>query len=78
VEYSIDRFDEIVAFFQAWTETDARDWSAGGDASYESQGVTVRGTVWDSTASHVGVTDCSSVDGSGGFDAVCVQITDEG
>lgn len=77
VEYSADRYEEIVAFYGAWTSTDSRAWS-GGDSSYESQGQTVRGNIWDSTASHIGVADCRAGGGSGDFDAVCVQITDEG
>jgi hypothetical protein len=73
VEYSSDRYDEIVGFYTDWTASDSRDW-LGGDSSYDSGGSTVRGYVWDSTASHIGVTDCAM----GGSEAVCLQITDEG
>jgi hypothetical protein len=77
VEYSADRYDEIFAFYDDWTSSDSRDWS-GGDSYDESQGQTVRGAIWDSTASRIGISDCKAGGGAGEFDAVCVQITDEG
>ena len=78
VSYSADRYDEIVTFYDEWTSNDSRDWFPGRDSSYDSQGATVRGNIWDSSGSHIGLSDCVAGGGSEDFDAVCVQITDEG
>jgi len=69
-EYSLDEFDEIVAFYTDWAETDPRDWS-GRDSSFESQGTTVRAALWDGPASRISVVECA-----GDSDAVCVEISD--
>jgi len=75
VEYSADRYDEIVNFYNDWTLTDSRDWN-GGDSSYESQGAVVRGSLWDSQASRFGVADCVAGGGTGEFNAACVEISE--
>jgi hypothetical protein len=75
VEYSADRFDEIVDFYSGWTVTDSRDWS-GRDSSYESQDAVVRGWLWDSQASRFGVSDCVAGGGAGAFNAACVEISE--
>ena len=69
-EYSPDAFDEIVAFYTDWAETDPRDRS-GGDSSFESQGTTVRAALWNGPASRISVVECA-----GDSDAVCVEISD--
>jgi hypothetical protein len=75
VEYSADRYDEIVNFYNDWAVADSRDWS-GGDSSYESQGALVRGWIWDSQASRFGVADCVAGGGAGAFNAACVEISE--
>ena len=44
VEFSSDRYDEVVTFYNDWTTADSEDWS-GHDSGFESQGVTVRGNI---------------------------------
>lgn len=68
-EYSLG-FDEIVAFYTDWAETDPRDWN-GFDSSFDSQGTTVRAFLWSGPASRISVVECA-----GDRDAVCVEISD--
>lgn len=75
VEYSADRYGEIVDFYNEWTVTDSRDWS-GSDSSYDSQGALVRGWLWDSSGTRFGVADCVAGGGGGSFNAVCVEISE--
>lgn len=75
VEYPLDSYDDIVVFYDDWTSTDSRDWS-GGDWSYDSQGTTVRSHVWDTSASMVGITECTAGGLPGDFNAVCLQINE--
>jgi hypothetical protein len=75
VEYSADRYDELVVFYNEWIVTDSRDWS-GFDSSFESQGAVVRGWLWDSSGTRFGVKDCVADGGAGTFNAVCVEISE--
>ena len=75
VEYSADRYDELVDFYNGWTATDSRDWS-GFDSSFESQGVVNRGWVWDSSATRFGVKDCVAGSSGDTLNAVCVEISE--
>ncbi len=75
VEYSADRYDEIVDFYNDWIVTDSRDWS-GSDSSFESQGAVFRGWVWDSSGTRFGVKDCVAGGGAGASNALCVEISE--
>jgi hypothetical protein len=75
VEYSADKYDEIVDFYNDWVVTDSRDWS-GFDSSFESQGAVVRGWIWDSSGTRFGVADCVAGGGAGAFNAACVKISE--
>jgi hypothetical protein len=75
VEYSADRYDEIVDFYNEWIVTDSRDWS-GFDSSFESQGTVNRGWLWDSSGTRFGVKDCIAGGSGGTFNAVCVEISE--
>jgi hypothetical protein len=71
-EFGSDRFDEIVSFYDDWSQTDPRTWS-GGDSSFESGGTAYRAWLWNSAASRISVVECTS---SAGSDAVCVEISE--
>ncbi len=77
VEYPLESYDELVTFYRDWSGTDARDWSES-DTTYDDQGTSVKGTIWRSGASSVGVSLCRSIGGSGTYDATCVIINQTG
>lgn len=67
VEYSADRYDEIVSFYTEWSATDSREWS-GYDSGF--------GWVWNSASSRFGVKECVAGGSGDTLNAVCVEISE--
>jgi hypothetical protein len=83
VTYDQGRYDEIVAFYDDWTDGSGEEFEKQ-SMSFETEGQAQRSTMWVGTSSDsfVSVGDCFDVqaDGSSGeeFNAVCVNINQAG
>lgn len=73
ITYPGDRYDEIVAFYDSWTEGTGDEWQ-NQSATIDFQGQTQRSSAWSSADSllFIAVADCAT--SGGDFDSVCVTI----
>lgn len=73
--YPKDRFDELVAYYEAWTADQGGEWSTSSFTNDDGSGGVVRGHSWWQGADvNLGVTDCFSLDGEGDTtNAACVS-----
>jgi len=74
--YPGDRYDEIVTFYDSWTEGTGNEWQTQ-TASIDFGGQTQRSAVWTSAdnAIFISIADCvDTASGSTDFDATCVTI----
>ncbi len=74
--YPGDRYDEIVTFYDSWTEGTGNEWQTQ-TASIDFGGQTQRSASWSSAdnAISISVADCvDTASGSTDFDASCVTI----
>lgn len=72
LQYSGDRFDELVAFYEDWVAGQPGEWSTSNFTNDNGDGGTMRGHSWWQGADiNIGVTDCFSID-TGEFDSTCV------
>ncbi len=69
VQYSIDRSDEVISFYEEWTASDAREWRMS--ESTEAGGAS-RSVVWLADKSGIAVSGCGS--NPDAFDFVCVTV----
>lgn len=74
VQYPIDRYDEIVAYYESWIDGTGGDWSESRSTT-DMGDVDVRNATWISGASAIIVNDCISID-TGEFDLVCVTLNE--
>ena len=76
VEFSQDRYDELVSFYENWTASDDEDWEAS-TATIDMGGDTQRSAQWFAGSSAILVSDCFSLsgEGDGGLNAACVTIS---
>jgi hypothetical protein len=80
IMYPIDRFDEIVAFYDDWTSGTGDEWDTS-TASFDMDGQTQRSASWAETGvgSYIAVNDCFDVYGdtdSEALNAACVTINE--
>lgn len=78
VSYARDRYDELVRFYDEWTEGQSGDWNTG-SSSFAQGGQTMRSSSWFGSDTgidiSIAVTDCFGLSGdSDEFDAVCVNL----
>jgi hypothetical protein len=78
ITYPIDRYDELVAFYDNWTSGTGDEWDSS-TASFEIDGQTQRSASWAETGvgSYIAVNDCFDVFGDGDGDtlnAACVTV----
>lgn len=77
VRYPADRSDEILAFFDSWTEGTGDSWDVG--ESTAPLGDLIQGTAWWTNSDFtmaITMSDCYFAPGeSVGFDAVCVSVS---
>ena len=73
ITYPGDRYDEIVAFYDSWTEGTGDEWQ-NQNATIDFDGQTQRSSAWSSADSllFIAVADCAT--SGGDFDSVCVTI----
>lgn len=73
ITYPGDRYDEIVAFYDAWTEGTGDEWQTQ-SATIDFEGQTQRSNVWSSADSvlFIALADCGTLGGD--FDSACVTI----
>ena len=78
VEFSQDRYDELVSFYENWTASDDEDWEAS-TATIDMGGETQRSAQWFAGSSAILVSDCFSLsgDGDGGLSSACVSISED-
>lgn len=76
VEFSQDRYDELVSFYENWTASDDEEWEAS-TATIDMGGETQRSAQWYAGSSVILVNDCFSLsgDGDGGLTSACVTIS---
>ena len=74
--YPMDRFDELVAFYDEWTAGTGEDW-ARSQSTLDLGEETMRSNTWTETATAISVTDCFSMEGDAdSLDATCVTINE--
>lgn len=73
--YPKDRFDELVAYYEAWTADQGGEWSTSSFTNDDGSGGVIRGHSWWQGADvNLGVTDCFTLDGEGdNTNATCVS-----
>ncbi len=69
VQYSIDRSDEVISFYEEWTASDAREWRMSESTE---AGDAIRSVVWLADKSGIAVSGCGS--NPDAFDFVCVTV----
>jgi hypothetical protein len=76
VTYPKDRYDELVSFYDDWTEGTGDEW-ARSQSTLDLNGDTMRTGQWTQNATAISVTDCFSVEGGGdALNAVCVTVNE--
>ena len=77
VRYPAERWDEIAAFYDSWTQGTGESWDVGESTLTESD--QTQRTAWWTNAdftSSITMSDCYFAPGeSVGFDAVCVSVS---
>jgi hypothetical protein len=74
--YPQDRYDELVAFYDAWTEGTGGEW-ARSQSTLDMGGDTMRTAQWSEGPTAITVTDCFSVSGEGdSLNAACVTVNE--
>jgi len=74
--YPQDRFDELVSFYDDWTEGTSGEW-ARSQSTLDLGEETMRTAQWTEGATAISVTDCFSMDGEGdSLNAVCVTVNE--
>jgi hypothetical protein len=75
VMYAADRYDEIVAFYEAWTEGNGEGWQNSESVYEDVGGHAQRSRQWNSDGNEffILVSDCIDID-TGEFTSVCVTI----
>jgi hypothetical protein len=78
--YPIERYDELVAFYDDWTAGTGGEWDTS-TSTFEMDGQTQRSASWAETGvgSYIAVNDCFDVYGDGDSDtlnAACVTINE--
>jgi hypothetical protein len=78
VEFSQDRYDELVSFYENWTASDDEEWEAS-TATIDMGGETQRSAQWFAGSSLILVSDCFSIsgEGDGGLNSACVTINED-
>ncbi len=74
--YSMDRYDELVAFYDSWTEGTGDEWQTQ-TATVDIGGQSQRSAAWNSADlnSYISVADCFDTNSSGtDFNATCLTI----
>lgn len=78
VQFSQDRYDELVSFYEDWTTGDAGEWE-NSNTTIEMNGETQRTAQWFAGGSMILVSDCISISGGDtSFNSTCVTINEEG
>jgi ABC-type glycerol-3-phosphate transport system substrate-binding protein len=74
IQYSADRYDEIIAFYDSWTDGTGDEWQTQ-TATIDINGQTQRSATWSSAdfSSFIAAADCT-LSTTGEIDAVCVTI----
>jgi hypothetical protein len=80
ITYPIDRYDELVAFYDDWTSGAGDEWDTS-TATFEMDGQTQRSASWAETGvgSYIAVNDCFDVFGDSGSDtlnAACLTVNE--
>jgi hypothetical protein len=70
--YDGDRYGELVAFYDDWTEGEGGEWNRTESTYDTADGDTIRQANWFSEGSSIGVVDCSLA--TDAIDAVCVTL----
>jgi len=76
VTYSIDRYDELVAFYDSWTDGTGDEWQTQ-TATIDIGGQSQRSAAWNNVDLdfYISVADCFDVSSSGtNLNATCVTI----
>lgn len=80
IQYPVDRFDELVAFFDGWTGDHERDWRRS-ESTVDIGGATVRNVTWNAGAALISVNDCISLaavqESRDDFDAACLTMNED-
>jgi hypothetical protein len=82
ITYPIDRYDELVAFYDNWTAGTGGEWDTS-TSTFEMDGQTQRSASWaeNTVGSYIAVNDCFDVYGDGDsttLNAACVTINQVG
>jgi len=80
ITYPVDRYDELVAFYDNWTSGTGDEWDTS-TATFDMDGQTQRSASWAETGvgSYIAVNDCFDVFGdidSDTLNAACVTINE--
>ena len=73
VAYPLDRYDELVAYYDEWTSGQPGEWNRSTFENDDGQGIVVFGTSWWTGDVNLGVANCYSLSGNADApDATCV------
>jgi len=75
--YPTERYDEIVAFYNDWTDGTGEEWNRSESTLDMGEGLVQRSAQWVSGPTLIGVSDCFDIQSDGdGFDAICLTVNE--